>query len=317
MLDTAWEIGLLPRAMNIDRQWQAPMSLPVCNESIASAYSYCDRITSIHSKSFYAASALLPRNKRRAIRALYAFCRTTDDIIDIKGKEGERELELWREWSLGPSPRTNDPISIAWADARKTFNVPEVYAHQLLDGVAKDIHVNRYNTFSELTEYCYSVASTVGLMSMYIIGFDKSEEAVRQAIKLGVALQLTNILRDIREDWQRGRIYLPQDELKAAGIDNRYFQEGINDERWRTFMRFQVERNRGIYLDSLSGINLLNPQGRLAIAAAATFYMGILDKIEEKKYNIFSSRARLSKMDKLKKVPALWFRYGSPSYILK
>lgn len=312
-MDTAWEIGLLSRATDTDRKWQMPMRLPACNESIATAYDYCTRITAIHSKSFYIASAMLPPHKRKAIRALYAFCRTTDDIIDLKGREGERELQAWREWSLSSNPRTNDPVSIAWADARKNFNIPDLYAYQLIDGVAKDIHVKQYETFSDLTEYCYAVASTVGLMSMHIIGFEKGEEAVRQAIKLGVALQLTNILRDIHEDWLRGRVYLPQEELKAAGIGNHYFQEGINDKRWRDFMRFQIERNRSIYRDSWNGIHLLNPHGRMAIASAATFYMGILDKIESRNYSVFAHRASLSGWGKLKKVPKLWLRYGKGS----
>jgi phytoene synthase len=206
-------------------------------------------------------------------------------------------------------PRANDPVSIAWADTRKKFKIPGKYAHQLLDGVCNDINFKPYNSFSELAEYCYGVASTVGLMSMHIIGF-KNETAIRYAIKLGVALQLTNILRDIAEDYQMGRVYLPKDELKRFGITEKHLREGIVDSKWRTFMKFQIARARIIYEEAWPGIMLLDASGRLPIAAAATFYKGILNKIEENDYDVFSQRAHLNKWEKLRLVPKLWYKYS-------
>jgi len=260
------------------------------------------------------ASGLLPKEKRMAVRALYAFCRTSDDIIDLQGKEAEEDLEIWRIRGLQRMPRANDPVSIAWADTREKFRIPIKYGHQLLDGVAKDIDFKKYQNFAELTEYCYGVASTVGLMSMHIIGFS-DEAAVRYAIKLGVALQLTNILRDIAEDYKMGRVYLPQDELELFGIDETYFVRGTVDEKWVAFMKFQIERARNLYEEAWPGISLLHTSGRLPIAAAATFYKGILDKIEELNYDVFNSRAHLDRWEKMSMLPRLWYHYGFKSKV--
>ena len=192
---------------------------------------------------------------------------------------GSFTLERWRERSLSNKVKINDPVPIAWAHARLNFQIPLIYARQLIDGVAQDLYVHRYENFSGLADYCYGVASTVGLMSMHIIGFS-GNEAIRYAVKLGVALQLTNILRDIAEDWERGRLYLPQDELEAFNITEDHLNGNIVDDHWRAFMRFQIERTRCIYAEAWPGISLLNPSGRLAIAAAASFYKDILKDIE-------------------------------------
>jgi phytoene synthase len=210
------------------------------------------------------------------------------------------------------TPRVNDPVAIAWADSRKNFNIPSKYGYQLLDGVEQDINFKKYKDFSELSEYCYGVASTVGLMSMYITGFD-GEHAIPYAIKLGVALQLTNILRDIAEDYKMGRVYLPQDELDEYGIEDRHLRDGIVDDKWRKFMQFQIARTRALYVEALPGIALLDASGRLPIAAAAIFYRGILDKIEELEYNIFKSRAQLSKWEKVGMIPRIWYEYVATS----
>lgn len=309
MLDIAWDTDLVLKAAVVRTQeHQFNLSHRHFHETIETSHDYCKNIIAIHSKSFYLASAFLPREKRKAIRALYAFCRTSDDIIDIQGKDGESNLKIWRNCGMNGNPRANDPVSIVWADTRKKFKIPSKYAHQLLDGVAKDVHINRYDNFSDLVDYCYGVASTVGLMSMHIIGFS-DKTATRYAIKLGVALQLTNILRDIAEDYRMGRVYLPQDELLEYGITDRHLREGIVDENWIAFMKFQISRARHIYEEALPGIALLHPSGRLPIAAASTFYQGILSKIEENNYDVFSSRASLSKWRKIKLLPKLWFKY--------
>ena len=196
-------------------------------------------------------------------------------------------------------------MAFAWANARAHYEIPQRYAEQLIEGVARDMVQNRYQTFEELTTYCYGVASTVGLMSMHIIGY-KNEEAVRYAIKLGVALQLTNILRDVAEDWQRGRFYLPLDELKQFGLSEADVDAGIVDDRWRDFMKFQIARARQIYEEAWPGIQMLDPGGRFAIAAAATFYRAILEDIENHDYDVFSRRAHIGKWGKLRRLPTIW-----------
>jgi phytoene synthase len=185
--------------------------------------------------------------------------------------------------------------------------MPLGYASQLIDGVARDLEQTRYATFDDLAVYCYGVASTVGLMSMHILGYE-SEEATPYAIKLGVALQLTNILRDVAEDWRRGRLYLPLDELAAFGLSENDIAQSQVNERWRSFMRFQIERTRRLYAEAEPGIALLHRDGRFSTAAAAGLYASILDKIEQQDYDVFSQRAVVSGWGKLSRLPGLWWR---------
>ncbi len=273
--------------------------------TLAGAYHHCEETTAQHSRSFHLASALLPGDKRRAVRALYAFCRITDDIVD--NGHPETRLATWRRQVLAPLSPQADPVVLAWADTRRRYHIPRRYVEQLIEGVAQDLRITRYNTFEELTAYAYGVASTVGLMSMHIIGF-AGEEAIPYAIKLGVALQLTNILRDVDEDWQAGRVYLPQEELRAFGLSEADLAAGQVDDRWRAFMRFQIERNRRLYAEARPGIALLNREGRLAIAAAARLYEAILADIERHDYDVFSRRAYVSGWGKLKMLPGIWWQ---------
>lgn len=189
---------------------------------------------------------------------------------------------LWwdatRNWTTGAAwrresctPRPDDLVAQAWADTRSRYHIPARYALQLIDGVARDMTQTRYKNFDDLATYCYGVASTVGLMSMYIVGFN-SNEALPYAIKLGVALQLTNILRDVGEDYRNGRIYLPKDELKMFGISETDLARGVVGDKWRAFMKFQIQRTRKLYAESEKGIQFLERDGQLAIAAASTFY---------------------------------------------
>jgi phytoene synthase len=273
---------------------------------LSRAYARCETVTITHSRSFALATRLLPPDKRRAVRALYAFCRTTDDLVDCPAADAGA-LDGWRRRALSPAPPAADLIATAWADTRWRYRIPSGYAEQLIDGVARDLHQRRYSTFAELTTYAYGVAATVGLMSMHIIGF-AGPEAIPYAIKLGVALQLTNILRDVGEDWRAGRLYLPTEELAAYGLAEAGVAAGRVDARWRAFMRFQIARNRRLYAEAWPGIALLNPDGRMAIAAAATLYRAILDDIEAHDYDVFTRRAHVSAWGKLRRLPGIWWR---------
>jgi 15-cis-phytoene synthase len=272
---------------------------------LTAAYRRCDAITTEHSRTFHMASSLLPRAKRHAVRALYAFCRRTDDLVDRPGADACAALESWRTAALSPRPQRDDPVALAWADTRARYRIPSCYPHQLFDGVSRDLYQNRYATFDELAQYAYGVASTVGLMVAHIIGF-AGPHAIPYAVKLGVALQITNILRDIEEDWQAGRLYLPQEELASFGLSEHDIAAGCVDNRWRAFMRFQIARNRALYADAWPGIQLLNRDGRFAIAAAAVMYRGILDDIEAHDMDVFSRRAHLGTWGKLRRLPAAW-----------
>jgi len=304
-----WENQLLDLAGHIPHPHSRPFfSYWAGDAALQTAYKQSEKITAEHSKSFYFASGLLPEEKRSAVRALYAFCRTVDDIVD-ESSDNEREsrLDYWRGMVEHASFSHNDLVAAAWADTLARYHIPRHYALQLIDGVNRDLFQPRYRTFEELTTYCYSVASTVGLMSMYIIGF-KNNKAVPYAIKLGVALQMTNILRDVGEDYRNGRLYLPREELAYYGIREQDIAESRVTDNWRQFMKFQIERTRQLYAESWDGVKMLEREGQLAIGAASIFYQGILDEIEKNDYDVFTRRASLSAMDKIGKIPALWVK---------
>lgn len=316
-----WERVLLSMAYEAFHSHRAEgVAIAYDSKFLNQAYARCDAITQTHSRSFSMASRLLPAPRRRAIRALYAFCRTTDDIVDHPSGNTQAALQIWRKHALSWNPPDDDAVAVAWADTRAQYQIPKRYAEQLIDGVARDLTQTRYQTFEELAGYCYGVASTVGLMSMHIIGFH-SDAAIPYAVKLGVALQLTNILRDIKEDWQRGRLYLPQSELEDFNITEQDIDCGLITANWRKFMKFQIARARRLYTEAWPGIDLLAPEGRFAIAAAADFYRAILADIEAHDYDVFSRRAHLTKWGKLRRLPALWWRinvnksFNSPLYL--
>jgi 15-cis-phytoene synthase len=284
---------------------EAPLHDP---HLLHSAYAHCKAITAEHSRSFYLASAMLPPAKRHAVRALYAFCRIADDIVDDpdETKKKEERLRQWQRTALSANPPAEALTAVAWAKTRQDYHIPIRYAEQLVEGLSRDLHQTRYNTFADLATYCYGAASTVGLMSMHIVGF-RNKHAISYAVKLGLALQMTNILRDVGEDWQRGRLYLPLDELAAYGLSEADIAEGVVDERWRRFMRFQIARTRQLYEEAWPGIRLLQRDGRFAIAVAADVYRAILDDIEAHDYNVFNRRAHLSTWNKLRRLPRLWW----------
>ncbi len=303
----SWERHLELRAIHALNNQTPNHPIDFDASALANAHEHCYTITKHHSKTFFMASQLLPTEQRQAARALYAFCRESDDLIDNGGKNRLRRLVLWKHESLSNDPKPNNKVALAWSDARTKYQIPKQYAEQLLDGVALDLTKNRFENFQELAHYCYGVASTVGLMTMHIVGYE-SERAIPYAIKLGVALQLTNILRDIQEDWENGRLYLPQDELRAFGITEDDIDNKINDIRWKTFMQYQIERTRRLYEEAMPGIQMLGKSGRFAITAAADLYKGILNDIEQHDYDVFTRRAHLSGAQKLRRLPVIWLR---------
>jgi len=221
----AWEGQLLALAQEALHPAVPRTPVPISDTTILQpAYMECEAIIAEHGKTFNLATALLPPGRRRAIRALYAFCRIADNIVDCSHEAVEvREARLaaWRYKSTTASPPHDDLVALAWADTRLRYNIPYTYCEQLIDGVARDLHQQRYESFDALATYAYGVASTVGLMMLRIIGTApgfNEEDALPYAIKMGLALQLTNILRDVGEDRRTGRVYLPADELQAWGL---------------------------------------------------------------------------------------------------
>lgn len=297
----AWEKNLLRMAQEATGPAGVYSGKDSCvgeDASLEDAYAYCAQVTADHSRSFHVASGMLPEKKREAVRALYAFCRVADDIVDEGDGDRRAALEQYKSSTLTSTPYCDHPVALAWSDARFSYHIPVRYAEQLLDGIARDLHQTRYETFDDLAVYCYGVASTVGLMSMHIIGF-KQKEAIAYAVKLGVALQITNILRDIHEDWQNGRLYLPLEELSFYNLSETDLDEQRVDDRWRRFMRFQIARTRRLYREAAPGIEMLNRDGRFAVRAAAALYEGILDDIEAHDYQVFNRRAHVKTPKKL------------------
>jgi phytoene synthase len=310
----AWEHRLLARAYEPLRSGCFLEPVAADREALERAYDRCESFTYLHSRTFYVASGLLPKAERRAVRALYAFCRVSDDLVDrVSDDEPWAGLEAWRRRALSSSPSPDDWVALAWTDTCAHYRIPVQYAEQLIEGVARDLRITRYATFDDLASYAYGVASTVGLMAMHIVGF-AGEMVIPYAVKLGVALQLTNILRDVGEDWRNGRIYLPQEELAAFGLGEADIAAGLVTEGWCEFMQFQIERVRCLYAEALPGIVLLNRGGRFAIAAAAELYRGILDDIEAHGWDNLRRRAYLSGWEKARRLPGIWWRATTAAY---
>ncbi|NWF79684.1 MAG: phytoene/squalene synthase family protein [Chloroflexi bacterium] len=274
-------------------------------DATSEAYAECERIIRRHSKSFYFSSQFLAPDVRRAVRALYAFCRATDDTVDLAIDDPARALAAWVQQARAARPAPHNPVLVAWHDTRTTYNLSSALVDELLAGVAMDLTIARYESFADLWLYCYRVASVVGLLVMGITGYAPGAEPY--AIKLGVALQLTNILRDVGEDARRGRVYLPQEDLARFGLSAEEILDGVYDDRFRALMRFEVERTRRLYAESWPGIALLPGESRLAIGAAARVYCGILDKLEANDYDAYTRRAHLKLREKVLRLPRIWW----------
>jgi phytoene synthase len=285
---------------------------------IAWAYHACAQVIREHSRSFYFSARLLPDGKRQGIMALYAFCRLSDDMVDRVDSGAGRDLaqarievaqalDRWAEVNRLLTVAHDDAVVAAWADTRLRCSIPGELADDLIEGVRMDLTVGRYETWDDLWLYCYRVASTVGLMSMYVTGAD-TLHAVPYAVQLGVALQLTNILRDVGEDARAGRVYLPQEDLARFGYTEEMLYAGMVNKQFLELMRFQVARANALYDAAMPGIAMLPRDSRVAVTAAATVYRGILDKIAEARYDVFGRRAHLSTGEKLKALPGIWWR---------
>ncbi len=277
---------------------------------LAAALSTTEEVIRRHSKTFFFATALLPLAERRAIRSLYAFCRASDDLVDC-AETTIQELERWRAEVSLASERQADPILISWAAVREEYAIDRRFENELLEGIEMDLNFQPYPSWDELKAYCYRVASTVGLLSMPVIGLARGvsfAQAAPYAIQLGIALQLTNILRDVGEDARLGRVYLPEDDLRRFGLTREDILKGVCDHRFRALMGFEIARARRLYREALPGIALLSRGARPAVGAAALLYRAILDKIESNRYQVYDKRARTSGWQKMLMLPGILLR---------
>jgi phytoene synthase len=248
------------------------------------------------SKSFYFATRFFPREVAEAAYAVYWFCRTTDDLVDEA--TAPPDLDGWRRsLSLALEGRaTGDEVLDTFGAVVRRYSIPPRYAFELIDGVEMDLVKSEYADFDELRLYCYRVASTVGLMMMHVVGFDGAPHA--EAIHMGVAMQLTNILRDVGEDLRRGRVYLPQQELARFGVSREDLAAGRRTEAFRALMDFQIARARRFYELGRAGLPFLHSRGRFAVDLASRIYARILNRIEASGYDVFERRAVVSRREK-------------------
>lgn len=273
-------------------------------------YAYCRTITRQIARTFYYGSLFLPEEKRRAAWAIYAFCRIADDIADERDlyPDPHSDLARWRAALLDAyAGEPHGPVMRAWADTLSRYPIPLQPALDLLTGVEMDLAGASYRTFADLRLYCYRVAGTVGLLMAPVLGFSEAA-ALDAAVELGIAMQLTNILRDLAEDATRGRVYLPTEELEAFGYSQAELARGELTPAFFELMRFQIARAEGYYQRGLRGVRLLDPDARLAIALSGLLYRAILGRIAQRRYDVFSRRISISTAGKLAMLPGAWLR---------
>jgi phytoene synthase len=279
---------------------------------LSQSYTYCERLARRQAGNFFHAFRILPGGKRRAMCALYAFFRVTDDIADgpIEVDVKRTLLADWRQQlDKALTAHYQHPLHAALHDTVDQFRIPRRHLDEVLDGVGMDLEQSRYANFEQLYRYCYRVASAVGLSCIHIWGFE-GDEARKFAESAGIAFQLTNILRDLGEDASRGRVYLPADELQRFGYSEADLKGSVRNDAFRQLMRFQVDRARQYYIASEPLTRHLDSTGRAIFLVMSRTYRGLLDEIERRDYDVFTSRVRLSRWHKfslaLKALPVRW-----------
>ena len=272
------------------------------------AYKHCEEITKLNAKNFYFAFKLLPKAKRLAIYATYAFCRICDDIADCSDNKESKLYKLQElENSLQniESEKNHNPIFTALHDAISTFKIPKDYYLELISGVKSDITKNRFNNFDELSKYCYQVASVIGLICIEIFGY-KDSKAKKYAIKLGYAMQITNILRDLKEDSKMDRIYIPLDEIKKFNYSEFELMKFAKNKNFNLLMGFQADRAQKYYIESKNLFPLVNKDSQACTELMHETYNRILNLIIESNFNVFDKRIKISKFEKIIIFLKLW-----------
>lgn len=288
------------------------------DDHLRSAYTSCRQITRTYAKTFYMATRFLPTHKQRSIFAIYALCRFLDDLVDetedlvstqklqlddvaaIIDTQKQKLLDVYE----GRDPGAH-PIFVAFAHTLKSFHIPVELPFELIDGVSMDLTKKRYETFEEVYDYSWKVASVVGLMTSEVFGYD-DPKALDYAADLGIAMQLTNILRDVGEDLGRGRIYIPAEDLRRFGLTEADLFERQVTPAFADMMEFQIQRAESYYQRSDEGIGMLSSDSRLPVSMARLNYCRILEQIRDNKYQVFNQRAHLSTAKKLAILPRLW-----------
>lgn len=289
----------------------------ITDASLRDSYLECRRLNAEHGKTYFLATRLLPLAKRPYVHALYGFARYADEIVDdLASTLTPEEKRTWlTSWSTGilddiREGRSNDAIGMALIDTINRWQIPHHYFEAFLHSMAMDLTIAEYASYEALSEYVYGSAAVIGLEMVHILGVTKPhllEETLVGAKKLGIAFQLANFIRDVGEDLERGRIYLPLDELQQFGIDKERLQSRRVDREFKDALAFQINRVRVLQREAEATIANLTPESHGCIKAASELYCGIVDEVEKIDYQVFTKRAKTSTYRRLKVAfPAWW-----------
>ena len=278
----------------------------ITDPDLRASYLECKRLNSLHGKTYYLATLLLPKAKRPHVHALYGFARYADEIVDdlsstLTIEEKAKVLKVWGEKVLEDIRlgRSDDHVGRALVDTVQRFNIPIEHFEAFLHSMTMDLTVTEYQSYDDLMEYVYGSAAVIGLQMVPILGAS-DPKAYEAAQKLGIAFQLANFIRDVSEDLDRGRIYLPLDDLKAAGVSKEMLAAKKLTPEIKQALQYQIERVRRLQREAAEGITLLDPVSQPCINAASELYCGIVDEVEKINYEIFTHRAKTSTWRRLK-----------------
>jgi len=276
----------------------------IVDPTLRASYQECKRLNSIHGKTYYLATLLLPPAKRPHVHALYGFARYADEIVDdlasnLTLDEKAFVLKKWSNQVLSDikSGSSNDPIAAALVDTTSRFKIPIAHFEAFLHSMNMDLSVRQYQTYEDLHEYVYGSAAVIGLQMVSVLGTispDAVTSANEAAEKLGIAFQLANFIRDVGEDLDRGRVYLPMTELEAHGVNRQMLEARVTTPQIKSALKEQIQRVRRLQNESTAGIKLLTPGARQCIQAASQLYCGIVEEVEKIDYQIFTKRAKTS-----------------------
>lgn len=277
--------------------------------SLTESYEHCKRVARTQARNFYYSFLCLPSQKRASMCAIYAFMRCSDDISDDGGDDRDARMADWRA-ELDRALQGDYGDSQVWPafhDTVQRYGIPAEYFHQLIDGTVMDLEPRRYETFADTYRYCYHVASVVGLVCIHVFEFS-DPRAKELAEANGLAFQLTNILRDLQEDAQMGRVYLPQEDLRRFGYTEADLAAGVKNDAFHALMRFEVDRAREFYDRAAPLVEMIHADSRPCLHAMRKIYGGILDQIVAQNYDVFGQRARVSTWQKLRIATEAWWQ---------
>ena len=289
----------------------------ITDPALRESYKECKRLNSLHGKTYYLATLLLPKSKRPHVHALYGFARYADEIVDdltstLTHQEKVDALQRWSEQLLQDisNGKSNDHVGRALVDTVQRFNIPIAYFEAFLHSMAMDLTVTQYETYDDLLEYVYGSAAVIGLQMVHVLGTaeGKTSEALVPAEKLGIAFQLANFIRDVGEDLERGRVYLPMAELRSYGVSRDMLERRSLTPQIIEALKFQIGRVRDLQNEANLGINLLSPDSQACIRAASELYCGIVDEVEKIDYQVFTTRAKTSTWRRARVALPAWFQ---------